>query len=88
MTAAIAAKPRSYRWPTIIVALLAGHVVLMMWAVFKATADPNFVVIPNYYDKAVNWDKEQARRAASEDRVAQQFKALTLPSDLILQIGA
>lgn len=66
MTAAIAAKPRSYRWPTIIVALLAGHVVLMMWAVFKATADPNFVVIPNYYDKAVNWDKEQARRAASE----------------------
>ncbi len=56
---------RGARWMIIVVLLLAAHASLMTWAAIVATGDPNFVVIPNYYDKALNWDKDQARRSAS-----------------------
>jgi len=46
------------RWVGIVVALLVTHIGLMSWAVVKAVGDPNFQVIPNYYEKAVNWDRD------------------------------
>lgn len=59
-------RKRSYRWPFIIVSLLAGHVSLMCWAVAKATSDKNAVVIEDYYNKATHWDKTQAEQIASD----------------------
>lgn len=54
------------RWPMIIVGLLVGHVALMMAACVIATHDKSFVVVPNYYGRAVNWDREMAARRASK----------------------
>jgi nitrogen fixation protein FixH len=64
--AATVRKPRHWKWPLIVVGLLLGHVSLMVTAVVLATGDKSFAVLPNYYDKAVNWDKNQAELRASE----------------------
>lgn len=66
MNSAEAKRAAGLRWIVVVVMLLAGHVLMMSWAIVKATGDPNSVVIPDYYQKAVNWDAEQARRRASE----------------------
>jgi nitrogen fixation protein FixH len=53
------------KWPFIIVGLLLAHVLLMTVAVMIATHDPSFAVTPNYYEQAVNWDKDKAAKLAS-----------------------
>ena len=53
-------------WPWIVVGLLASHVILMVAAAAMATRDRSFAVVPNYYEKGVNWDKTQAEKRASE----------------------
>ncbi len=58
--------PGSYRWPLIVIAFLGVHVVLISVGVAIATHDPTFAVTPDYYDKALNWDKIQAAKRASE----------------------
>src|SRR3954466_7927827 len=59
-------KFRYWPWPLIVVGLLLGHVSIMVTAVILATGDKSFAVLPNYYEKAVNWDKNQAELRASE----------------------
>ena len=54
------------RWPLIVVGLLVGHVSLMVVAVVLATRDKSFAVLPDYYQRAVRWDAEQAERRAGE----------------------
>ena len=61
-----ARKPRSYKWPLIVVSLLLGHVTLMVSAVVIAKADKSFTVLPEYYQKAVDWEKNQAELRASQ----------------------
>lgn len=56
----------SYLWPGIVVALLAGHVILMVVVVLIATSDPTFSVEPDYYDKALHWDDTATQRAANQ----------------------
>jgi len=59
-------RPRKWgKWPFIIVGLLLTHTLLMTVAVMIATHDPSFAVTPNYYEQAVNWDKDKAAKAAS-----------------------
>lgn len=53
---------KSFRWPAILIALLAGHMLLMVAAVSIATHDRSFVALPGYYERAVHWDQEQADR--------------------------
>lgn len=60
-----ARKWRYWTWPLIVVGLLLGHVSIMVTAVVLATGDKSFAVLPNYYEKAVNWDKNQAELRAS-----------------------
>lgn len=61
------AKPRrAWRWPLIIVGLLSAHVGAMVTAVVIATSDKSFVVLPNYYKRALRWDERKAEVAASE----------------------
>ncbi len=57
---------KSWRWPMIVIGLLATHVVAMVTVVMVATRDGSFAVTPNYYEKALNWDKAQEQKRASE----------------------
>ena len=59
-------KRRFVRWPWIIVALLGAHASLMMVAVSLAKNDRSFVVIPDYYNRSLQWDQDQANRRASQ----------------------
>lgn len=59
-------KPKSLRWPIIVITLLVIHVGLMLTAVAIATADRSFAVTPNYYQKAVHWDQTKALQQASD----------------------
>jgi nitrogen fixation protein FixH len=57
----------SLRWPLIIVALLGGHVALMLTAAAIAVRDRSFAVVPNYYQSALHWDQQQAERRVSAE---------------------
>ena len=48
------------RWPWIVVGMLASHVLIMVVAVTIAVRDRSFAVVPNYYQRGINWDAEQA----------------------------
>jgi hypothetical protein len=64
--APVARKPRHWKWPLIVIGLLLGHISIMVTAVVLATTDKSFAVLPDYYQKAVNWDRSQAALRASE----------------------
>lgn len=53
-------------WPWFVVGLLGTHVAAMAIAVTLATRDRSFAVVPDYYQRAVNWDQAQAQIRASE----------------------
>jgi nitrogen fixation protein FixH len=40
--------------------MLASHVLIMVVAVTIAVRDRSFAVVPNYYQRGINWDAEQA----------------------------
>jgi nitrogen fixation protein FixH len=62
---ATASPLRTFRWPAIVLGLLAAHVLLMAWAVMKATGDRSAIVIPDYYVKSLHWDQDKAELARS-----------------------
>jgi nitrogen fixation protein FixH len=65
--AACAARPSgSLRWPIIVVSLLSVHLLLMLSVAAIATRDRSFAVLPNYYRNAIEWDRHQAQRRASQ----------------------
>lgn len=53
-------------WPFLIVGFLAISVVANVILILKATSDPAFAVEKDYYQKAVDFDRIQAERAASD----------------------
>lgn len=53
------------RWPIVVVALLLGHIVLMMVGLVAALAIPDAFVPPGGYETAIAWDDRQAERQAS-----------------------
>ena len=55
----------SSKWPLLVVALLGGHVLILVAVVMVATRDPSFAVVPNYYENAVAWDQQQAEKRES-----------------------
>lgn len=57
---------RHLRWPLIVIGLLVGHMTIMFVAVAVATHDRSGTVIPDYYQKSLDWDRLQAQRRASE----------------------
>jgi nitrogen fixation protein FixH len=59
------ARRRFPRWGWIVIAALSLHVLGMVVAIYLATSDRNFSVVPDYYRRAVDWDKDKARRQAS-----------------------
>lgn len=63
-SASPAQRPRGYyRWPIIIIALIALQLGLGAVTIYFATRDPSFALVPNAYAKALDWDTQsQARR--------------------------
>ncbi len=59
--------PPQLLWPGLIIALLAGQIVVCFVMMSRAWGDPTVAIEPNYYQKAVNWDADQAARAASAE---------------------
>lgn len=57
---------RGWQWPAMIVAALMFTVGVNVVMLFAAGGDPNGTVTePDYYRKAVEWDRAMARQAAS-----------------------
>lgn len=57
---------RGWQWPVLVTLALGFTVGVNFVMLYAAKADPNgSVVEPDYYRKAVEWDRTMARRAAS-----------------------
>lgn len=58
---------KGWHWPLLITAALLFTVGANVTMFFASGADPNGTVVePDYYRKAVDWDRTMARRAASD----------------------
>lgn len=76
---------KPFVWPAIIVALLAGHVIIVGGAlVLSAALIPAATVAPAGYAEALAWDDEQALRRASEQL---GWTLIVTPSDAIDPAG-
>ena len=53
-------------WPGIIFALLGVHACVVATTFYLANADPSVAVEPDYYGKALAWDRQQSREADSK----------------------
>jgi nitrogen fixation protein FixH len=56
----------SWRWPAAVIGLIGGNMLLVAVTVYFATSDPSAAVESNYYQKAVEWDRQARQRAESE----------------------
>lgn len=58
---------RGWQWPVLVTLALGFTVGVNVVMLFAASKDPNGTVVePDYYRKAVEWDRTMARRAASD----------------------
>lgn len=57
--------PKERIWPTLIITVLAGNLVLGVFLVRLANSDRHFAVEPDYYRRAVEWDATQAQARAN-----------------------
>jgi nitrogen fixation protein FixH len=56
------APRRFWPWPGMIFLLLASNVAIVLTCVYVATSDRSFSIEPDYYRKAVHWDRSVAQR--------------------------
>ena len=61
-----AVTPRGIQWPLLVAGLLVAQVALGAAAAFLAVRDPAHAVTPGYHAKALGWD-DQAKRLAASD---------------------
>ena len=54
------------RWPIFLVALLGGHMLIMMIGLASALSMPSSIVTPIDFEDALSWDDLQAARRTSE----------------------
>jgi len=54
---------RAWLWPVGLAALLAASAGANLAFVVVATRDPSFAVVPDYYTKALDWDRTLAQEA-------------------------
>lgn len=57
-------RPSSRRWPIIIVGMLLAHMAFIATAITLATRS-KYEVIPDYYQKSLDWDKNRHRDTAA-----------------------
>lgn len=58
--------PSGALWAWVPVLLLGSMFIGLGGATYLAINDPGFALEPNYYDKAVHWDRDQAEARASD----------------------
>ena len=58
--------PHHIVWPGLVVVMLGGSVLTGVVTMTLATGDPSFAIEPDYYERALAWDEDAARRRASE----------------------
>jgi len=79
-----------WKWPAIVIALLATHVLACMFFIYLATSNPSFAVEEDYYRKAMHWDERRAQeRRNAELGWTAELEVLPAPSvarDPILQL--
>jgi hypothetical protein len=61
-------------WALVPVALLVSSALGLGWMAMVAVRDPHFATEPDYYQKAIFWDRTQAQ-AASNQRLGYSIKA-------------
>lgn len=57
---------RRFVMPAVVLGLLGGHMVFIFTAITLGTGDPSFAVVPDYYQKAVDYDERKALLAQSD----------------------
>jgi nitrogen fixation protein FixH len=73
---------RGWQWPVLVSLALAFTVGVNVVMLFAPSADPNGTVVePDYYRKAVEWDRTMARRAASDALGWQAHASWTATAD-------
>ena len=63
---AAASRWRVLVMPGVVCGLLGGQMIFIAIAITLATGDRSFAVVPDYYQKAVDWDQRKADLAASD----------------------
>jgi nitrogen fixation protein FixH len=58
-------RARRYRWPIIIISILAIQATGIIGMVVVSTRDPSFAIESNYYEKALAWDQTIRDREAA-----------------------
>lgn len=53
---------RAWVWPSVIIALLGGQLVVCSVIIFASNSDPSVAVEPNYYQQALAWDQKALQR--------------------------
>ena len=68
MTAPALTSPRRARlpWALVPVLLLSSSALGVGWMALVASRDPHFATEPNYYQKAIGWDRTQAQAATNQ----------------------
>jgi nitrogen fixation protein FixH len=56
-------RSRFWPWPGMVFVLLAGNMAIVSTMIYAATSDKSFSVEPDYYRKAVEWDRSATQRA-------------------------
>jgi len=75
---------RVFIMPAIVLGFLGGHVIFVISAITIATGDPSFAVVPDYYQKSVDWD---AHKAALADSESLGWQVELQPSEQVDQLG-
>ena len=57
---------KGWQWPVAICAFLGLTVVVDLTTLYVASTHPTLAAEPDYYEKALRWDEEQAQLAASD----------------------
>lgn len=55
----------AWRWGSFVVGLLGLQVIAGIFAILLATGDESVAIVPNYHQKALQWDDEVALQTAS-----------------------
>jgi nitrogen fixation protein FixH len=61
-----AVTPRGFQWPMLVAGLLVAQVALGAATAYLAVRDPAHAVTPGYHAKALGWDDQAKRQAASD----------------------
>lgn len=60
-------KKRRLVMPAVVIGLLGGHMLFIFTAITLGTGDPSFAVVPDYYQKGVDYDEHKALLVASAE---------------------